>query len=88
MHTQGPWIEREKHDAMIAIGVNSNVAEVIVYSDCRDECEANARLIAAAPELLEALEELYAAFPDCNAENGGKACQKARAAIKKAKDGQ
>lgn len=56
-----------------------------VVSDCVDGHEANARLIAAAPDLLEALEALldYAEsgwdhFPDC-AINARKAIAKALA---------
>jgi len=58
-HTPGPWRgsnEIRAEDGMI-------IAEVFAMEDCRDdgkyshacEAEANARLIAAAPELLAAL---------------------------------
>lgn len=39
---------------------NSIVAEVTDYAETEEERDANAHLIAAAPDLLEALECLYA----------------------------
>lgn len=70
-HTPGPWpIERTGDGKRIIVGPGLiegphgyDIAEV--YSDDCDpeEATANARLIAAAPELLEALEKL-AAFAD------------------------
>lgn len=45
-----------------------------------DPKSANMVLIAAAPDLLEALENLLDQFPDCECEN----CQQGRAAVKKA----
>ena len=50
-----------------------------------DEQEANARLVAASPELLSALEDLYEATPDCDGGVIGAACRMARYAIAKAK---
>jgi hypothetical protein len=46
----------------------------------------DADLIAAAPDLLEALKALYAATPDNFGGPLGDACMKARAAIAKAED--
>lgn len=61
-HTPGPW----HHDEYGFISAGPKViGEAFLYElndDERDEylpCEANARLIAAAPELLDVLEELY-----------------------------
>ena len=65
-HTPGPWLIREGDewttDIVTAEGNNEcgdvmywNVAS---YNRQRDEAEANAYLIAAAPDLLEALESL------------------------------
>ena len=50
----------------------------------RSEGDANARLIAAAPELLEALEGMVSEFDGCYAD-GEPAMIKARAAIAKAR---
>lgn len=61
-HTPGPWrfytepqpngcpIVGNGHGLMLAM-----LAHSVNYPDQRDEANANARLIAAAPELLEAL---------------------------------
>ena len=49
--------------------------------DYNAEQYANARLIAAAPEMLEALQRLYKYLPYVNQSNGG---MQARAAIAKA----
>lgn len=89
-HTPGPWVldghnlssiihcvkERGNPEAKHLCGDYETIAR------CEDEnWKANARLIAAAPDLLEALEMCL----DCLAENGVKEAQeKARAAIEKA----
>lgn len=68
----------------------AQVASIAVRSYKHDECKANALLIAAAPELLDALEELA---NDCMQDHGvpcvpDKArVMNARAAIAKAKGG-
>ena len=67
-HTQGPWhvgmesdwsIDTDGENSFVHIGPNYGdpVAIAVVGSawDQDDELEANARLIAAAPDLLEAL---------------------------------
>jgi hypothetical protein len=61
-----------------------------VWGETREEAQANARLIAAAPELLEALEALMRNFVgDRSAANtsgeAGLAADAARAAIAKAR---
>ena len=89
-HTPGPWaIEpswAERCDGSVAIVNREHMRDdwdvCMVHST-----EANAHLIAAAPELLEALMEFVAeAEPDCGQPNcrecGG--YTKARAAIAKA----
>lgn len=58
-HTKGPWVAK-KHDALAYfIGhEGTNIGLCGFYADNErtpEEAEANARLIAAAPELLECL---------------------------------
>lgn len=76
--TPGPWTGKDvgiakQDDAGLQLGF------IMTFDEKRrDECAANARLIAAAPELLEALQDLQA-----------RACiyvntSKAKAAINKA----
>ena len=59
-HTPGPWtyhICRDTSTARIeAKGGCEVVGSTVGYSS--EECEANAKLIAAAPDLLEALERM------------------------------
>lgn len=69
-HTPGPWFRdtrsglncdvRAKSGRNVALcwGLASNNA-TNYRADYRAECDANARLIAAAPELLEALLDAY-----------------------------
>lgn len=58
-HTPGPWV-RSRHGQLF--GANGRQVEVwdagIAWASRSPETEANARLIAAAPELLEALQTL------------------------------
>lgn len=59
-HTPGPWFGRPYHDPILIQGCDE-VGLCIAFTcggvgQKRDEFKANARLIAAAPELLEALE--------------------------------
>ena len=82
-HTQGPWtIGKQDHD-VIMIDTANGTAICDVYGDSVDQ-PANARLIAAAPDLLEALETLYRAvcIADADLRYGE---ELARAAIAKAK---
>jgi hypothetical protein len=87
-HTPGPWAicERAPNDqwyvgsTIFSIPLNKRVADI---SELNADCEANARLIAAAPDMLEALQLLMTAI------DGGHAPQldiwdNARAAIAKA----
>ena len=79
-HTPGPWHLRADDPCMVVCE-----AEYFAIADCAggtDRDEANARLIAAAPDLLEALQAM------CSCEYGTDAAliavRKARAAIAKA----
>jgi hypothetical protein len=103
-HTPGPWEDgtmsiSKRNWALIHDGAEINIvkrgADVIAAVWCGDDEDgeeaANARLIAAAPELLEALEGLYAlAFVSLAVANHGgpettRIMQTARAVIAKAK---
>lgn len=62
-HTKGPWEACERGDysdyrgdSRVILGDDMRIA--VVHDSGIDRQEANARLIAAAPELLEALELL------------------------------
>ena len=61
-HTPGPWRIDSKDDSHVVAGHGPATMSVAVASfsgvSPDDEDKANARLIAAAPDLLEALEEL------------------------------
>lgn len=91
--TPGPWRVSEKRGDLIDIrhennepgAMSLNLAQVVARQSWLREAEANARLIAAAPELLEALqrcETVLSAIPleVCDVED----LLYARAAIAKA----
>ncbi len=56
-HTKGPWREagRCTNATMIASDKAENINDIAIVYDHHDEHEANARLIAAAPDMLETL---------------------------------
>ena len=64
--TPGPWRVSEKRGDLIDIrhndsgigAISLNLAHVVARQSWLKEAEANARLIAAAPELLEALQKM------------------------------
>lgn len=64
--TKGPWQVGERRGDFIYIthsddgigAISLNMAHVVARKSWRSEAEANAKLIAAAPELLEALERI------------------------------
>lgn len=81
-HTPGPWHRNVKPATKyntVWSGRNKHVARVVVEGLDPEEVEANIRLIAAAPDLLEALQTLLVDGRDYT-----KARDKARAAIVKA----
>lgn len=89
-HTPGPWVHVEnddEYDVKHGIGSDRTVATVRTGGDMQ-RVEANARLIAAAPELLEALKELVRVAVINSGrgrdEEGFAAFRAARAAIAKA----
>ena len=74
-HTPGPWHSSKVcnlGDDLAYNGIDiisDNKTDIAVTHYCRDyhtmlEARANALLIAAAPDLLEALSEMYHAFLD------------------------
>lgn len=90
-HTPGPWNVYAERNGSVRV----DSAEVVVANanGGSPECLANARLIAAAPELLKALKE-YADPDDCDADGApdadnsrhGETCRwcRAQSAIAKA----
>jgi len=91
-HTPAPWTrepgERFRHDQSAGVtGPNgSYVAAALDLNryDKDEEVEANARLIAAAPDLLDALERLVH-MAECNTVPGPNLMIQARAALAKAR---
>ena len=60
-HTPGPWHIDNETDYRIYVESSFGViAKVGPFAEIDDEDKANARLIAAAPDLLAACEEAYA----------------------------
>lgn len=93
-HTPGPWERRWTHTSY---GERTEETGRIVHQRlgtiCHlvmaDDVDANARLIAAAPDLLEALEQMVASAPPHPVEHPSmsNAWAVARAAIAKARGG-
>ena len=91
-HTNGPWsanlngLSRDKQDApQWTVGKTCECLVILPNRSTPDETEANAHLIAAAPELLQVAEDfiLLADLHDWE----GAAIDNARAVIAKAKGG-
>lgn len=85
-HMQGPWFPKMECGEIVINSQNGRIARI---ERC-DNSEEYARLFAAAPELLEALEEAEAWFHDVRGyyvpEVGFDAvCEKIKETIKKAK---
>jgi hypothetical protein len=53
-HTPGPWIIWADKNERLQVGPSTNYTVAELYRTPLDGQDANARLIAAAPELLEA----------------------------------
>lgn len=72
-HTPGPWM----NGPMVGLsgqdefGLNLGFVSTS-QGERRDECRANARLIATAPELLSILEDVYVKFGDYRADWPGR----------------
>lgn len=63
-HTQGPWLPQIWGDGSISIEAPGSITIARINDN---DAEANARLIAAAPELLDACELLVAHMVDIEA---------------------
>lgn len=61
-HTPGPWVIEDSY--VLQAATNKSIAEVFAVDTTldTDAGHANARLIAAAPELLVALKDILASF--------------------------
>lgn len=77
-HTPGPW----ENSATYVVGTMGLIADCYMPYRPTQENEANAKLIAAAPELLAALKELL--IHSLEHDLHGPITDKAKAAIKKA----
>ena len=87
-HTKGPWKANKEEEGQWDIDAwfDESVTVAVVLNE--PEAQANARLIAAAPELLEALESVYASAPFASYRGDGELeeCeQRVQEAIRKAK---
>jgi len=88
-HTPGPWVIRKakENGACSVVSESKDLAGFTFIAALTPSDEANARLIAAAPELLESLRELVEWSDDMEANypyDITPMLAKARAAIKKA----
>lgn len=90
--TPGPW--KAGHRTVSAPETDERLGlDVRLYGGSRDDNKANARLIAAAPDMLDALEAILPWIPSTTAAEGGaarhsenvRAADMVRAAIAKAK---
>lgn len=77
VHTPGPWASKKIFTGSYHIQAGE---QVVAHAGYEDRAEANARLIAAAPDLLAALQGLLDGFSDYVGPN----INAARAAIAKA----
>ena len=76
MHTKGPWNVANFHSYDKRILIPEAGCEVD-YDDCdRAEAEANARLIAAAPDMYEALRAVVAWCETPQDHGGNPYCKK------------
>ena len=91
-HTPGPWHQGglDRHDKHWMRETRDAKGRGIAWCGTfpEDEAHANARLIAAAPEMLEALEEIVSAADGDGWSQLDADLRKARAAIAKAKGGE
>jgi len=99
-HTPGPWVISSviKHGARCYRTIRQEgrfkLAEVFAFNECatgtdegKAEDEANARLIAAAPEMYEMLKELESGIHLARARKGSKTIDKLREVLAKVEGG-
>lgn len=87
-HTPGPWKAQRLESFSYAIHtdyVHDRGHDCNIVREVR--CEANALLIAAAPELLDALETLFDITPFATNDKDAEIRVRVRAVIAKAKGG-
>ena len=85
-HTPGPWVyHKQLNGSLTFFGENGNRA--ILSAARLINQEANACLIAASPELLDALKGMLEVFGDEFGMGNSSVCDDARAAIAKATGG-
>lgn len=80
--TPGPWLIDRYGKVVDGRGMTVGVSGVALPMTRDAECIANAHLVSAAPELLEALSEIMEALTTCGFD--GDVEQRATAAINKA----
>ena len=88
-HTPGPWvIKKSALSYFIDARLKGSTMQEVAYigaTEINEQQGANARLISAAPDLLEALEFMLSEFGKQDGHTDYSAIDKAEAAIKKAK---
>ena len=62
-HTPGPWRKYEDGDFDISIFGSDNHHVCTIYYDHNETADADASLIATAPEMLEFLQQIEICFP-------------------------
>ena len=83
--TKGPWKVEDNHDDFLHITTKVSFASVAMIPKLSDKLLGNANLIAAAPELYEALDDLLDELLNCGGHNVTEAYViKAKAALAKA----
>ncbi len=90
-HTPGPWFAWDSPRAWYVFADEGDNPSNVPVADCtgtqersRAECEANARLMAAAPDMLDALKAALENLSECDDRKRQWACDEVEAAIAKA----
>lgn len=84
-HTRGPWKAHEYESPRGYYFVKSETTTEKIAGGQSMDCEANAKLIAAAPELLELARQYASECAECGGDGGScPECADIRAVIAKA----